>query len=545
MEIKNINTNEDNSFIHKYLNNNKHTLSFYDYNLSASSQKARYDELMKKSYQREKLVNALISYNKKHNPSQKTLEQIERLKAPESVVVVGGQQAGLFTGPIYTVNKILSILVEAKSVEESLAKPVIPIFWIAGEDHDIDEVNHTFFSDGRQAKKIKISERNDLKQPVSERIIGQEEAMEAVKEAFLFLPETQNTSSLYNKLIEDIRNGISYSDWCAKILHRLFSDTGLVLMDAADPEIREIEHPYFYEFIQKNDKIRASFIEQAQSMKEQGYGEPISIDQENAHLFFHEGKQRFLLERSEEGEYWEKDGSRHWTEKQMLEEVGTGKLALSNNVVTRPVMQDMLLPVHTFIAGPGELKYWGTLKQVFHSFDRRMPLVKPRYHITLLSRKSEKTLQTYDLQPKKITLDGTERVREELISNGKTVDDTGVFEKAKHELELLQKRLEQELSPLGKGVSLLHSHFQTKIEMQLDDYQKEVSHFVESKQLVHLRRLEDLEVEVRPNGIWQERYLNIYPFLNTYGSDLITVALKEMLKKRSNLPTGSHLYIFL
>ncbi|MGJ9381308.1 bacillithiol biosynthesis cysteine-adding enzyme BshC [Salipaludibacillus sp. CF4.18] len=543
MEMKITNTHESGSFIHKYLNNNRNALSFFDYNLSSKSQRSRYDELMRMSFQREELVQALTSYNKKYNAYPRTFAQIERLKQKESVVVVGGQQAGLLTGPIYTVNKILSILIEARDLEESLSSPVIPIFWIAGEDHDIDEVNHTFFTDGKETKKIKITERNDLKQPVSERIIDQEEAKKLVKVAFQFLPETEHTACLYKKLLEDIEQGNTYSEWCAKLLSRLFADTGLVLMDAADPQIRQIEQPYFQEMIRKNDSIRASFLEQAREMKAADFGEPITIDQQNAHLFFHEEKQRFLLERLEDGDYQEKEGSRKWSEDEMLEAVTTGKLALSNNVVTRPLMQDLLLPVHTFIAGPGELKYWGTLKQVFHSFDRCMPLVKPRYHITYLSRRSEKTIRKYQLDTKKITFEGTQQEREQIINDGKAVDDVKVFKKAKKRLAKFEDKLEEGISPLGKGALLLHDQFRLKMKEQLKVYEKEISHFVESTQRIHLQRLLCLEVEVRPNGNWQERHLNIFPFLNLYGEDLVKDTFNEMLDHRKLLETGHHLYL--
>lgn len=545
MEMKITNTNKIDSFIHKYLNNNSSALSFFDYDLSSRSQRSRYDELMEMSFQREDLVQALIAYNKEHNPSPLTFEQIDRLKQKESVVVVGGQQAGLLTGPIYTVNKILSILIEARNLEESLSKPVIPIFWIAGEDHDIDEVNHTFFTDGKETKKIKIPERNDLKQPVSERIIAEEEAKKVIKDAFQFLPETEHTSFLYKKLLEDIKEGITYSNWCAKLLNQLFSGTGLVLMDAADPRIRKIEQPYFCEMIQKNDTIRASFLEQARKMKKEDFGEPITIDQENAHLFFHEEKQRFLLERLDDGGYREKEGSRRWSEEQMLEEVSTGRLSLSNNVVTRPLMQDLLLPVHTFIAGPGELKYWGTLKQVFHSFDRSMPLVKPRYHITYLSRRSEKTLKTYRLDSKKVTFEGTAYERDQIINDGKVADDVKIFNKAKEKLQNFEHKLKEDISPLGKGAVLLHEQFRVKMEDQLKNYEKEISHFVESTQRVHLQRLLCLEVEIRPDGNWQERHLNIFPFLNAYGNNLVKDTHNKMLDNRESLHIGHHLYITL
>ncbi|WP_280769090.1 bacillithiol biosynthesis cysteine-adding enzyme BshC [Salipaludibacillus daqingensis] len=544
MQVMIENTIENDSFIHKYTQQNSEIHSFFDYNLSESDSQSRYNELIEKTFQRENLVHALKKYNEKYHPSPRALQQVERLRDPKSVVVVGGQQAGMLTGPLYTVNKIISILLEAKNLEEKLSAPVIPIFWIAGEDHDIDEVNHTYFFDGENSRKIRIAERNDIKSSMSDRYINVDEAKKELEEAFLFLHETSYTKKLYNELLLDLSEELTYTDWCAKILHRLFRDTDLVLMDAADPLIRKIEQPYFEQMVEKNDALREAFLEQGHLIKEQGLGEPISLEEENAHLFFHEGNQRFLLERTDVG-FREKQGVREWTEAELLEQVKDGTLQLSNNVVTRPIMQDFLLPVHTFIAGPGELKYWAALKQAFHQFDRHMPVVRPRLHLTLVSRKSEKNLMKYEMNPVDVTMGGVKKVQQCLINEDKAVDEEQVLHEAEQELQKWLSKVQDNVAPLGKGVAPLNHLFQSKMKAEFHTYEKKVKQYLLVKNETHISRLNDLEMEIKPHGNWQERYLNIYPYLNLYGDDLVKRTLSSLEESSVSNIAGSHLYIYL
>lgn len=544
MQAKVENTLEKDSFIHKYIHHDPEMHSFFDYDLTEKDSRSRYNELLSKTFEREKLVVALKKFNQTYHPSERALKQIDRLRDPQSVVVVGGQQAGLLTGPLYTVNKIISILLETKNLEKSLSAPVIPIFWIAGEDHDIDEVNHTYFYDGENSRKIRIPERNDIKSSMSNRFINVSEAKKALEEAFQFLYETPYTKNLYEDLLSDLSDELTYTEWCAKTLHRLFRNTDLVLMDAADPNIRDIERPYFEQLVEKNDSLRSAFLDQGRLIKERGLGEPISLEKDNAHLFFHEGQQRFLLEWSEKG-FKEKQGPRQWTQEELLKQVKEGKLQLSNNVVTRPIMQDFLLPVHTFIAGPGELKYWAALKQAFHHFDRLMPVVRPRLHLTLVSRKTEKNLIRYQLNPVSVTMSGVKEVQENLINQDKGVDEQEVFREAQLELTSWMDTMTDKLSPLGNGMIPLNEQFQIKMEEHFNTFEKNVQQFLFSKNKTHIRRLDDVEIEMKPHGNWQERYLNIYPFLNDYGDDLVERTLSCLLETPMNGVAGSHVYIYL
>ncbi|MBU9712412.1 bacillithiol biosynthesis cysteine-adding enzyme BshC [Evansella tamaricis] len=542
MKLVSKDLNDPQSFISKYINEDKLLMDFYDYSLSIEDLHKRYGELSNRNYQRAELVVALTDYNKKYTSSEKTFSQINRLLSDDTVVLVGGQQTGVLSGPIYTPNKIISILHYAETMEQQLNKPVIPIFWLAGEDHDVDEINHTYVHHGSYVKKVRILERNDIKTPASERKIPRAEALEMIKTMFRSLRETEQTPELYQSLVRDLDKELTYVDWCSLILHRLFKDTGIILMDAHDPQIRALEKPYFKDMIKKNNIIREEFLSGANRFKLAGFGEPIEMDEVNAHLFFHEQKQRFLLE-SSGNIFKEKNGIRSWETLDLLRLFDDDQIELSNNVVTRPIMQDLLLPVIGFMAGPGELKYWGTLQKVFHTFQIKMPPIIPRLHISFVSRRTKKNLFWIGVNPDTVSQRGVQDLKEEWIVKNKSTDIQDSFVVVNKTVEDIFLKLGTTIDPFGEEGKNIHHKYKKIVQDQFAQFERKLDDLIVG-QLTHgTRRFDEVEAELFPDGNLQERYLNIYPFLNEYSTDLLQRVVKE-LRPTMDLK-GKHLYIYL
>ena len=145
MRIHPIHLPEANEMVHFYINDFDRVRPFYDYPpAQKESYQDRYKALLAEQNraQRSALIRALHAYNRRVNAHSAVGENIDLLEREDSVVVIGGQQAGVLTGPLYTVYKAITILQLAREQQKKLNAPVIPVFWIAGEDHDLEEVNH-------------------------------------------------------------------------------------------------------------------------------------------------------------------------------------------------------------------------------------------------------------------------------------------------------------------------------------------------------------------------------------------------------------------
>lgn len=157
MRIRKVNLKEPSKIMEDYINHFDRLSSFfvYDYH-NETAYKERLAYLSDRDYDRDGLADYLLSFNQKYQPDQKVIDNIEKLRNKDAVVVVAGQQAGLLTGPAYTIHKCISILKLADEQEKKLGVPVIPVFWVAGEDHDFAEVNHVHLLDEDRTRKHKL-----------------------------------------------------------------------------------------------------------------------------------------------------------------------------------------------------------------------------------------------------------------------------------------------------------------------------------------------------------------------------------------------------
>ncbi|HEY4389731.1 MAG TPA: bacillithiol biosynthesis BshC, partial [Paenibacillus sp.] len=125
---------------------------------------------------RRQVVERLREYNSIYNPHEAVSLSLDNLEKPDAAVIVGGQQSGLFTGPLLVIYKAATIIKAAQQASKQLNHPVIPVFWIAGEDHDWDEVNHTYvLSPDLSVSRIRVARETEQRLPVSMNAVAREE----------------------------------------------------------------------------------------------------------------------------------------------------------------------------------------------------------------------------------------------------------------------------------------------------------------------------------------------------------------------------------
>ncbi|HQY65627.1 MAG TPA: bacillithiol biosynthesis BshC, partial [Polyangiaceae bacterium] len=67
--------------------------------------------------------------------------------ASGALVVATGQQPGLFGGPLLAAHKAMGAVALAHAEAARLGRPVVPVFWVASEDHDAVEVDRAVVMD--------------------------------------------------------------------------------------------------------------------------------------------------------------------------------------------------------------------------------------------------------------------------------------------------------------------------------------------------------------------------------------------------------------
>ena len=145
MEMINLSLPATNRFATDYLAGVPEIQRFFHYRYQHSADyQARLIELNKRTFMRKELAECIEKYMERFPSSTEVKMSLEKLKKENSAVIIGGQQAGILTGPLYSIHKVISIIALARQKEKELNIPIVPIFWIAGEDHDFQEVNHIY-----------------------------------------------------------------------------------------------------------------------------------------------------------------------------------------------------------------------------------------------------------------------------------------------------------------------------------------------------------------------------------------------------------------
>lgn len=528
MKLTEIALPQKNRLASAYMDGKKSVLSLFDYdpkNLDHLEQ--RLAELQDRSYPREDLAEVLQTYNQKFNPSREVLDHIEKLKKPESVVVIGGQQAGVLTGPLYTIHKCISIIQLAKQQEENLGVPVIPVFWIAGEDHDFEEINHTYILKNNRPKKVTVPDKVMEKKSASDIEIDRNSLKKWVSQVVKSFGETEHTKTVYDLLNESLSNSKTFTDWFANLIMSLFKDQGLVLIDSSYEHLRNLEKPYFAKMIEENEALNKAVLAQIKRLRDAEYRETIDLDEKSAHLFYKINDERILLERDFEGHFRGKNEECMLSAEELLGEAMNHPERLSNNVVTRPIMQESLFPTLSFIAGPGEIAYWSTLQKAFHLFDYKVPLIVPRLNITLLDRQTEKWLADRNVPAEVALIEGIQIYKERWLNEQHDWDIDAEASAAKENMNEIHKKMRVLASKVDPGLIEIGDKNIEHIYHQLDYFRRQMQRVVRGRHERELTKFDRLESWLLPNGNPQERIWSVFAFMNVYGIDIVERLIEE------------------
>ena len=243
------------------------------------------------------LAAALARYNQRFNNSEEVNLAIEAI-AGGAPVVVGGQQAGLWTGPLLVIHKAISVISAARHAAQLTGQAVIPLFWIAGEDHDWDEANHAHIvNQDNQLVKIAIARPDGSRTSVSRSKVDQAAMLEAARLLGETLPDSEYKRELLACLTAFARQSETLSEWFAFTLGWLFGKQGLVLLDSDDPELRRLEAPMFKQIIERNDELEDAYKRGADTIRQQGYVPQAEVVDGSANFFLFQGERMKRLER--------------------------------------------------------------------------------------------------------------------------------------------------------------------------------------------------------------------------------------------------------
>lgn len=449
---------------------------------------------------------------------------VERLADPRTVVIITGQQAGLFGGPLFTLLKALTALKLAAKVSAEHGVPVVPVFWIDAEDHDWAEVKSCTVLDGEFAPSTvsltDLTGAGDL--PVGRLVLDDEigQTLDALRAA---LPVTEFTPSLVDGLRQAYAPGRGMSEAFGRWIETVLGPHGLVVYDSSDPAAKPLAARVFTHELTHPGKTAALAAAAGDALIAAGYHAQATPPPGSASLFHLNGGRegiRFDGDRATIGE-------RHATRQALIDESTRHPELFSPNVLLRPIVQDAVFPTICYVAGPNELAYLGQLRKVYEHFAVPMPLMYQRATATIADSATIRFLSKYQLQIEALQPQG-EAVLNQLLQDQlpPTVEQA---------LSAVGAVVEERMDVVAAAVPQIDPTLEGTVRSTLGRMQHDLRTLHNKVIQAAKRRDETLRRQFQraqaltfPNGHPQEREVGFIWFTNRYGPALVDRLLEDL-----------------
>jgi bacillithiol synthase len=457
---------------------------------------------------------------------QASVGGVGRFEGDEAVVITG-QQPGLFTGPLYTIYKAATAILLAERIERESGVPCVPMFWVASEDHDFEEVRTAHFL-GKD--HVPLSLEYTPARPVDglpmHRVPLDPWIHEAIDEAAAATPGSEFRAEVAQFLHESSRAANSLSDWMARLMARLFRDTRLTVFSPHLPEARAAALPILEREIKNPLKSTHLLNATGARLEEMGYAQQVSKGEHECNFFVDvDGKRRKVLFQA--GRYRLPEEHQDFSVEDMLTMLHDEPERFSPNVALRPVVQQHLFPTAAYVAGPGEIAYWAQLKPLFEFFGERMPVVYPRARCTLTNTKLVKLMSQFGF-----SLGDFERPVADLTEQAiRTTSENPTFTALEAKSPPVGQAICKLAEALGKDDAVARDMAEA-LARETDAYLNRIGHSILWRDGQHAatveRQVARLCYAFAPWRKPQERVYTVFSYVFEHGWGLIPQLLREL-----------------
>ncbi len=326
------------------------------------------------------LVDALEAQNRAWGAGEATLNNLKRLRDGARAVVTG-QQVGLFGGPLLTLMKAATAIRQARLASEA-GVPHVPVFWMATEDHDLDEVNQATFVTKAGTETLRSRFTGHRAKEVGGLVLGEAilPVLERAEELLQFAPVCELLRAAYTP-------ESTLASAFATLMMGVFREFGLIVIDANTREFHAMGAPVLQYSIEHADALHDELLERTKRLNEAGYHAQVMVAENSSLLFLvMEDGDRVPLRRVADatGVRGWKAGARGYSTEELLAIAADAPERLSPNALLRPVFQDALLPTSVYVGGPAEIAYFAQTDVLYERILGRVTPVMPRLSATLV-----------------------------------------------------------------------------------------------------------------------------------------------------------------
>ena len=483
---------------------------------------------------RGEIATVLARQNRAFGCSAPTLANIQRLSEPETFAVVTGQQVGLFSGPAFTLYKALTTVRLAQSLSEQ-GLPCVPVFWLATEDHDLDEVSAgAIFDEEYNLLPLRDSgNRPSPRSPVGE-VLHTAEISAALSQMETALPEGESRPRLLQDLRECYVPGATWGESFARFMTRLFGRWGVILMDPLEESLHRLSSSVYQPALGKAAELRAGVLESSRALVQRGYHAQVHVGEDSTLVFVARHGDRVALHQRD-GKFFI-EGSEELSLSKLQSLLAERPLDFSPNVLLRPLVQDSLVPTLAYVAGPSELAYLGQAQSLYRALGRPQPVIFPRAAFTLLDSRSDRLMEKYKLSLEDVW-QGDEHLSQKIAASGFADGWSGRFDQSEGELEQLLDRLQGDIEKLDPTLLDTLQHTKEKMKYQMDRLRGKLTRAALGRSDLLVRHVQALSRFLLPHKDLQERRVSGAYFLGRAGYELLDRLLAQIQVRCSDHQT--------
>ncbi|HJS00227.1 MAG TPA: bacillithiol biosynthesis cysteine-adding enzyme BshC [Flavobacterium sp.] len=458
------------------------------------------------------LVTVLQKQYEGIEQSHLTQQNIESLKVNNTFTVTTGHQLILFSGPLYFLYKIISTINLTSELKVKYpAYNFVPVYWMATEDHDFEEINYFNF----KGKKFRWNKESSG--PVGRLSTeGLDDFFEIFEQE---LGSSTNAEKLKKLFQEAYLNHNNLTDATRYLANSLFGTQGLVIIDGDNTSLKQLFAPYI-----KEELLHQTAYKKVVETTEKLTKYFIQVNPREINLFYIEDK---LRERIiyQDGKYLVNNSKIEFSEKEILALLETNPEKFSPNVITRPLYQEVLLPNLCYIGGGGEIAYWLELKSFFDAVKISFPMLLVRNSVLLATEKQHKKANNLDLSWTDLF------TKQNILINNKAK----ILSEIDIDLSHLKEQLQTQFNILNDIINKTDPSFAGAVKAQevkqtkgLDKLEKRLLKAEKIKLKDTLNRITDLQNELFPNQGLQERQANFSEFYIESGEHLIPKLIETL-----------------
>jgi len=489
---------------------------------------------------RNHVADALEAMNRRWGAPEETLNNINLLRDADTVAVVSGQQAGLFTGPLYTIYKAVSAVKLAGCLRQRNTKAV-PVFWIAAEDHDFIEVAKAEII-GRdcQLKQVDVStELHREGQPVG-RVVLDDAIHALIDKLFELLPNSEFADDMKALVQNAWQPGRGYVDSFATMMTSLIGRYGMIFLDPLDPSMKKLAAPLYSAAARRAPEIATAIEQRSRELESAGYHAQVLATTNSFPLFLHdeEGARRALV-RVANGKYQSKDTEQQYSIEDLAALALNEPQRFSPNVTLRAVVQDYLLPTISYYGGAAEIAYFAQTAEVYRVLERPATPILLRSGLTMVERHTGRVLERYGLTLADF-FEGLEPVTKRVVEEHLGSETARSFDDVDHNFNEELDRLKGQLQAIDPTLADALETGRKKIQYQLDGLRTRFVRAQMTRDEAAHRQLQRAADQLYPNKDLQERHINITSLLARHGTYVI-----EWIYNAINLGSNDHQVVYL